>query len=129
VYNIEIDRSKHLLILLENGVRIKSYPVAVGKPETPTPAGDWVIVKKGLWGKQFGGHFLQLDVPQGVYGIHGTNKPGRSAGRFRTVASACTTVTPRSCISWFLSARKYIFSERKKRLSRKKHVFPPNAEQ
>jgi lipoprotein-anchoring transpeptidase ErfK/SrfK len=28
-----------------------------------------------LWGEQFGGHFMQLNVPWGIYGIHGTNKP------------------------------------------------------
>jgi lipoprotein-anchoring transpeptidase ErfK/SrfK len=54
---------------------IRTYPVAVGKPSTPTPLGHWRIIKKGLWGAQFGGHFMQINVPGGIYGIHGTDIP------------------------------------------------------
>ena len=75
MYSIEIDTKKRILKLFENSVQIKEYPVAVGKPSTPTPAGNWTIIKKALWGEQFGGHFMQLSVPWGIYGIHGTNKP------------------------------------------------------
>ncbi len=72
---IEIDTKSRKLKLFENDTLVKGYPVAVGKPSTPTPMGDWTIIKKALWGAQFGGHFMQLSVPWGVYGIHGTNKP------------------------------------------------------
>jgi lipoprotein-anchoring transpeptidase ErfK/SrfK len=75
MYSIEIDTGSRTLKLLENGIQAKSYPVAVGKPSTPTPKGSWTITKKALWGEQFGGHFMQLSVPWGIYGIHGTNKP------------------------------------------------------
>lgn len=46
---------------------------------TPTPLGHWIIIKKGLWGAQFGGHFMQLNVPWGIYGIHGTDMPSSIA--------------------------------------------------
>ena len=75
MYNIEIDTKNHVLKLFENGKQIKEYPVAVGKSTTQTPPGHWTITKKALWGEQFGGHFMQLSVPWGIYGIHGTNKP------------------------------------------------------
>lgn len=75
MYSIEIDTRKRILRLFENGTQVKEYPVAVGKPSTPTPVGNWTIKMKALWGAQFGGHFMQLSVPWGVYGIHGTDKP------------------------------------------------------
>lgn len=75
MYSIEIDTKKRLLRLLVNGTLVKEYPVAVGKSSALTPLGNWTIVKKALWGEQFGGHFMQLSVPWGIYGIHGTNKP------------------------------------------------------
>jgi len=75
LYRIIIDTKNHILKLFNDNDFVKEYPVAVGKPSTPTPEGNWSIIKKGLWGEQFGGHFMQLSVPWGIYGIHGTNKP------------------------------------------------------
>jgi lipoprotein-anchoring transpeptidase ErfK/SrfK len=75
MYAIQIDTTNHILKLMQDGVLVKQYLVAVGKPSTPTPKGNWTITKKGLWGEQFGGHFMQLSVPWGTYGIHGTDKP------------------------------------------------------
>lgn len=74
-YRIEINTSARTLTLYKDEKWFKSYPVAVGSPSTPTPIGNWTITKKALWGEQFGGHFMQLSVPWGIYGIHGTNKP------------------------------------------------------
>ncbi|WP_113673001.1 L,D-transpeptidase family protein [Vallitalea guaymasensis] len=74
-FSIEIVLKNRILKLLSNDKVIKHYPVAIGKPSTPTPKGSWKIIKKGLWGDQFGGYFMQLSVPWGIYGIHGTNKP------------------------------------------------------
>jgi peptidoglycan hydrolase-like protein with peptidoglycan-binding domain len=55
----------------------KTYQVAVGKPSTPSPAGNWVIVQKVLNpGGPFGVRWMRLSVPWGGYGIHGTNNPG-----------------------------------------------------
>jgi len=75
MYRIDIDTRRRILKLFKNGILIKQYPVAVGKPSTPTPLGHWKIVMKGLWGAQFGGHFMQLNIPFGIYGIHGTDIP------------------------------------------------------
>jgi lipoprotein-anchoring transpeptidase ErfK/SrfK len=75
MYGIEIDLKNLKLKLLQDNTVVKEYPVAVGKPSTPTPQGDWTITAKGLWGAQFGGHFMRLSVPWGIYGIHGTDKP------------------------------------------------------
>ncbi|RCX10365.1 L,D-transpeptidase-like protein [Anaerobacterium chartisolvens] len=75
MYSIEINTKNRILKLLEDGKVKKQYPVAVGKPSTPTPLGNWSIIMKGLWGEQFGGYFMQLSVPWGIYGIHGTDKP------------------------------------------------------
>ena len=74
-YSIEVNTKRRILKLLKNGKVVKEYKAAVGKPATPTPKGSWKITKKALWGEQFGGHFMQLSVPWGIYGIHGTDKP------------------------------------------------------
>ncbi|MGE5391816.1 MAG: L,D-transpeptidase [Deltaproteobacteria bacterium] len=59
----------------------KTYPVAVGKPSTPTPIGNWTIVQKAMNpGGPFGARWMRLSVPWGGYGIHGTNNP-KSIGR------------------------------------------------
>jgi hypothetical protein len=38
--------------------------------------GEWKVIHKGgNWGGGFGIRWLGLNVPWGIYGIHGTNKP------------------------------------------------------
>lgn len=77
---IQIDEKK--LYLYEDGVCIKQYPIASGRPDLPSPIGDWEITDKGKWGKSFGGRWLGLNVRWGSYGIHGTtnqNSIGRAA--------------------------------------------------
>lgn len=60
----------------------KIYPVAVGKPSTPTPPGDWIIIQKARDpGGPFGKRWMRLNIPWGGYGIHGTNNP-RSIGTY-----------------------------------------------
>ena len=72
--------SKRLALYLDGEV-YKSYPVAIGKATTKTPVGEWAIITKSKnWGGGFGTRWLGLNVPWGIYGIHGTNKPG-SIGR------------------------------------------------
>ena len=53
------------------------YPVGLGKPSTPTPAGEWTVVEKdpNPWWEPLGSRWMGLDVPWGRYGIHGTNAP------------------------------------------------------
>lgn len=60
---------------------VKTYPVGVGKPATPTPTGNYKVVNKILNpGGVLGSRWLGLDIPGGVYGIHGTNNPGSIGG-------------------------------------------------
>lgn len=71
-----IDTGKRTLTVFSDGRPFKTYPVCVGKPETPTPVGEWRVVYKATnWGGGFGTRWLGLNVPWGIYGIHGTNKP------------------------------------------------------
>lgn len=64
-----------ILELHEDGKVYKKYRVAVGKSETPSPVGEWVMVWKSYRSEdRFGTRFLALNVPWGGYGIHGTNQ-------------------------------------------------------
>lgn len=87
--SIIIDIDGYTLTVLAGGRPYKQYTVATGKPEAPSPPGEWKIVEKAFEsGGAFGSRWLGLDVPWGAYGIHGTNRPwsiGRqaSAGCFR----------------------------------------------
>lgn len=79
---IIVDTRKFRLTLYRDGKVFRTYPVAIGEPETPTPIGEWKIIHKGgNWGGGFGARWLGLNVPWGIYGIHGTNKPGSIGSR------------------------------------------------
>lgn len=72
---IEIDLKR--LTLYEGQEILRRYAIATGAWETPSPIGVYTIVgrfKTEMSG--FGTRFLKLNVPYGLYGIHGTNKPG-----------------------------------------------------
>lgn len=74
---IHIDIARKRLTLYEGGTVLKTYAVATGTRDTPTPIGTFVINSRfssELSG--FGTRFLGLNVPWGQFGIHGTNKPG-----------------------------------------------------
>jgi lipoprotein-anchoring transpeptidase ErfK/SrfK len=80
------------LALIENGQVKKVYPVAVGKPSTPSPVGTFTIERRIVNptyhhngktvppgpGNPVGTRWMGLSI-QG-YGIHGTNEP-RSIGK------------------------------------------------
>ena len=79
---IVIDTKTRTLTLYNDKEVVCRYPVAVGKASTPSPIGEWRVVHKSLnWGNGFGTRWMGLNVPWGIYGIHGTNKPG-SIGTF-----------------------------------------------
>ncbi|MEK3916490.1 L,D-transpeptidase family protein [Paenibacillus sp. FSL H7-0331] len=76
IYTIEINPQRHQLVVRVQGQKFKTYPIAVGNPSTPTPVGEYQIVYKGKnWAPSFGPRWLGLNVPWGIYGIHGTNRP------------------------------------------------------
>lgn len=73
---ILIDTGRRTLTLLNDGEPYHQFPVGIGKPETPTPIGEWRITRKAAnWGTGFGTRWMGLNVNWGIYGIHGTNKP------------------------------------------------------
>lgn len=75
-YAVLIDLDENTLSLLDSGRPVRQYPCAVGKNKTPSPLGYFHITRKSRWGEGFGGYFLGLNVPWGIYGIHGTTDPG-----------------------------------------------------
>ena len=84
-YKIVVHTKEFRLDLFRNGKLYKSYPVAIGRPETPTPKGEFTIVNKDEDpGPRFGARWLGLSVPH--IGIHGTNHP-QSIGR--AVSEGC----------------------------------------
>ena len=70
-----VDTDALSLTVLVDGEPYQQYPVAVGRPSLPTPHGDFTIKAKEIWGGGFGARWMQLSIPWGVYGIHGTNNP------------------------------------------------------
>lgn len=73
---LEIDIPTRTLTVYDDGKPFKSYKVGVGKHQTPTPIGEWEITRMAKnWGTGFGTRWMGLNVPWGMFGIHGTNKP------------------------------------------------------
>lgn len=73
-YNIVIKTKSYTLSLFKNATLMKNYPIAIGKPSTPTPKGNFKIINKALNpGGPFGARWLGLNKKG--YGIHGTNNP------------------------------------------------------
>ncbi|KHD86915.1 L,D-transpeptidase [Heyndrickxia ginsengihumi] len=71
---IDISASRHRLKLYDGNRLIKSYPIAVGKMLSPTPAGTYTIINKQHHpGGPFG--VLWMGLSRAHYGIHGTNNP------------------------------------------------------
>ncbi len=73
---IHVDVAENVLILYEQGEEVRRYAVGIGKSSTPSPLGEWKIISRQKdWGGGFGTRWLGLNVPWGIYGIHGTNHP------------------------------------------------------
>lgn len=84
-YRIIVDISDYQLHLLDGNRVVRTFPIAVGKMATQTPAGNYTIVnKQPNPGGPFGSYWLGLSKPH--YGIHGTNDPS-SIGR--SVSHGC----------------------------------------
>lgn len=74
--SLVVKAQERLLEVYNDGEIHKKYRIAVGKSRTPTPVGEWKVVWKDYnWGTGFGTRWMGLNVPWGIYGIHGTNKP------------------------------------------------------
>lgn len=73
-YHLYINLSTRKIFLKENSVVIYAFPVAVGKPSTPTPSGEFKILSKIMNpGGVLGTRWMQFTRYE--HGIHGTNQP------------------------------------------------------
>ncbi len=84
---IEVSLSKHRLVVYRNGKVAFRAPVAVGTPDTPTPAGQFFVDERFVLANSSGpfgvaalgisAHSTVLKnwVQGGPIGIHGTNEP------------------------------------------------------
>jgi peptidoglycan hydrolase-like protein with peptidoglycan-binding domain len=72
--NILITKSARTLTLFDGNTPLRQYPVAIGKPATPTPEGNYAIASKIMNpGGVLGSRWMGLNYD--TYGIHGTNAP------------------------------------------------------
>jgi hypothetical protein len=87
-----VDRATLTATLLYDGRKVFRAPVGVGKPESPTPAGEFYVRNRlSGFGNPFYGPVafgtsarsaVLTDWPDGGFvGIHGTNEPGLIPGR------------------------------------------------
>jgi hypothetical protein len=87
-----VDRARLTATLLHDGRKVFSAPVGVGKPESPTPSGEFYVRNRlSGFGNPFYGPVafgtsarsaVLTDWPDGGFvGIHGTNEPGLIPGR------------------------------------------------
>lgn len=71
---IDIDTTSRRLKLVRGGHVIYDFPIAVGKPSTPTPIGKfWIMQKTMNPGGVFGTRWMRFT--DRAHGIHGTNQP------------------------------------------------------
>lgn len=76
IVSLVIDVQARQIHVYSDDKLYKTYRIAVGKSRTPTPIGEWNVVWKDYhWGDGFGTRWMGLNVPWGIYGIHGTNQP------------------------------------------------------
>jgi L,D-transpeptidase ErfK/SrfK len=79
--SITVNVARKTLTLYRAGQIVKTYPVATGKPETPTPLGNFRVIDKLVEpGGPYGNRWMGFSEKR--YGIHGTNNPasiGKSA--------------------------------------------------
>jgi len=81
---IVIRLAERKLTLMRDGKPAGEYEIAVGKPDTPTPTGEFQIADKQAYKEPNGAfgtrwmEFHRMRAPDGVlhlFGIHGTNAP------------------------------------------------------
>lgn len=71
---IVISLSEHALGLYQGSQLVRRYPVAIGKPSTPTPVGTHRVLEKVLYpGGGLGTRWIGFTYQ--MHGIHGTNRP------------------------------------------------------
>lgn len=72
--SIQITKSARRLTLFDGNTALRQYPIAIGKPATPTPEGNYAIASKIMNpGGVLGSRWMGLNYD--AYGIHGTPWP------------------------------------------------------
>lgn len=72
--SIMLNKSSRTITLFDGSKQLRQYPVAIGKPQTPTPVGNFAIATKIVNpGGVLGSRWMGLNFDS--YGIHGTNRP------------------------------------------------------
>ena len=72
--SIHIELSSRILKLKISGRSSRQFPVAIGKPSTPTPEGNFKVLGKSKYpGGALGTRWIQFTTRN--HGIHGTNQP------------------------------------------------------
>ncbi|KJS21569.1 MAG: hypothetical protein VR72_10075 [Clostridiaceae bacterium BRH_c20a] len=73
--HIEIDLLRRQLSFYQGSLLVGTYPIAIGKPSTPSPVGEWSVINKKILNYEsvFGTRWMGLSNPG--YGVHGTNNP------------------------------------------------------
>ena len=102
-FSIVVDKSQNQLLLTENDQFVKTYRVATGKEESPTPVGTFKVVNRipdPVWYKQ--GAVVPPESPENIlgtrwlgidkkgYGIHGSVDPEAIGQR---VTAGCVRMT------------------------------------
>lgn len=103
---IVIELEAHTLSLYQNGHLQQTFPVALGKQNTPTPTGNWHIINKKILTDSgpFGSRWMGLNHHD--YGIHGTNNPAPSAAMYLWAVFVCITPMLNNCLTLFPSAHR-----------------------
>lgn len=71
--HVLIQKGVRQLTLFNGKTAVRNYPVAIGKPSTPTPVGNYAIASKVMNpGGVLGSRWMGLNYD--TYGIHGTPK-------------------------------------------------------
>lgn len=75
VYSIRINLRERQMYLYNGGRLYNTYRIAIGKPSTPSPVGNWIIQNKAVLagGTVYGTRWMGLNIDN--YGIHGNNNP------------------------------------------------------
>lgn len=73
---VDLTEERLYLINKDKNTIIKKYSIASGKRQTPSPIGTWKVTSMSKWSGGFGTRWIGLNVPWGIFGIHGTNRPG-----------------------------------------------------
>jgi len=87
-YRVDVLRSQHLLRVYRFGRLVSTYPIGVGKAETPTPGGVYYLKEllrppnpHGAYGPYayglsgFSNALTSFNGGDGVIGLHGTDEP------------------------------------------------------